>query len=594
MLKIIRVFLSFSALVLITVFFRPVVVQAGVCDVYVYDSNYNKNNQVSTVCSGESKFTLTLRNFSGEILAGFKFELYEQGSDANGLPFPVKKVGGGTIDGSGQASFSFKPDQCKPYALKVWDKKQDLGEFWFFDAVHFTCDYNRSLIKNLPALKISLRDASGELKKNQRFSLYAQKYDADNNPVFEKNGLIANLETGASGQAVVYVAPYNIYRRGQTGFYALSMKDAANKDVFVYNISIPGDRDYSFSYSFSGVSGELRDINNHLLSAREVRLYEQLSSGSGYSLGKELAKKNTGADGRFQFEYPAGTYALAVKDDFNRNNIFWNVAIKSGSAYQKLILSSVNFSLSDAQGEELPREATIKIYSLMRAADGFFYRDKEIGSLKLTANRTGSSSLSSGPYLAVYVGKNNKEYGQTFYAQNGSSRAVKLIVSSKYFVSAGQSFKVSGSTVSQLGGTSTSSSASTAPAPVPSPGSLASRLRGRILLQVEGQGQAWYVNPLNGRKYYLGRPSDAFEIMRRFGLGISNSDFSSLEKNPYSWKQLAGRILLKTEDSGKAYYFDPVNFRLHYLGRPSDAFNVMRSQGLGIKNSDLSDIPSGS
>ena len=49
-------------------------------------------------------------------------------------------------------------------------------------------------------------------------------------------------------------------------------------------------------------------------------------------------------------------------------------------------------------------------------------------------------------------------------------------------------------------------------------------LKGRILLQVQDKGQAWYVNPLDNRRYYLGRPDDAFLVMRSLGLGVSNAD----------------------------------------------------------------------
>ena len=115
----------------------------------------------------------------------------------------------------------------------------------------------------------------------------------------------------------------------------------------------------------------------------------------------------------------------------------------------------------------------------------------------------------------------------------------------------------------------------------------ASSLSGRILLQVESHGEAWYVNPLNSRRYYLGRPDDAFKLMRSLGLGINNKDFSTLGGKT---SRLAGRILIKVEDSGRAYYFDPSNLRLYYLGRPDDAFRVMRQRGLGITNTDLSKI----
>lgn len=119
------------------------------------------------------------------------------------------------------------------------------------------------------------------------------------------------------------------------------------------------------------------------------------------------------------------------------------------------------------------------------------------------------------------------------------------------------------------------------------PPASAASLNGRILLQVQSHGEAWYLNPVNSRRYYLGRPEDAYDIMRLLGLGISNKDFSLINKNS---SRLAGRILIKVEDFGRAYYFDPSDLRLYYLGRPDDAYNIMRQRGLGITNSDLSKI----
>lgn len=117
---------------------------------------------------------------------------------------------------------------------------------------------------------------------------------------------------------------------------------------------------------------------------------------------------------------------------------------------------------------------------------------------------------------------------------------------------------------------------------------LGDKMKGRILLQVEAKGEAWYVDPGSSQRYYLGRPADAFEVMRKLGLGISNADFEKMkDKVP---ARLAGRILVKVQDKGQAYYADPVGLKLHYLGRPSDAFRVMRSLGLGISNHNLKSI----
>ena len=125
---------------------------------------------------------------------------------------------------------------------------------------------------------------------------------------------------------------------------------------------------------------------------------------------------------------------------------------------------------------------------------------------------------------------------------------------------------------------------------------LAKRLSGRILLQVQSKGEAWYVNPNTLKRYYLGRPSDAFRIMREQGLGITNTNLSKIpeptQKTALSrtLTHVSGRILLQVESHGEAWYVNPVTLKRHYLGRPHDAFRIMREQGLGITDSDLEKI----
>jgi hypothetical protein len=114
------------------------------------------------------------------------------------------------------------------------------------------------------------------------------------------------------------------------------------------------------------------------------------------------------------------------------------------------------------------------------------------------------------------------------------------------------------------------------------------RLRGRILLQVESHGEAWYINPDTGRRHYMGTAADAYQLMRRLGLGISNADFDRFGST--APQRLAGKILIKVEDHGKAYYVNPVDLSLHFLGSASDAYQVMRRLGLGVKNADLGTI----
>ncbi|MEA2065441.1 MAG: DKNYY domain-containing protein [Patescibacteria group bacterium] len=177
---------------------------------------------------------------------------------------------------------------------------------------------------------------------------------------------------------------------------------------------------------------------------------------------------------------------------------------------------------------------------------------------------------------------------------------------------------------------------------------LANSLKGKILLEVEKAGEAWYVNPNTLKRHYLGRPKDAFNLMQTLGLGISNSD---LEKIPVAemnmstccdddndglsfyfesafgtnrnlsdsdgdgisdkseilngynpigagklnWdtdfaKKQAGKILLQVENAGEAWYVNPDNNKRYFLGFPMSAFNVMRFLGLGISNRDIDNI----
>ena len=117
---------------------------------------------------------------------------------------------------------------------------------------------------------------------------------------------------------------------------------------------------------------------------------------------------------------------------------------------------------------------------------------------------------------------------------------------------------------------------------------LSIRLKGKIVLQVEDVGQAWYVDPVTAERAFLGRPADAFRIMRELGLGISEKDYNSFAG--YAPIRLSGKILLRVGANGEAYYVFPDDLKMHYLGRPVDAFNIMREKGLGIKNFDLNTI----
>ena len=122
----------------------------------------------------------------------------------------------------------------------------------------------------------------------------------------------------------------------------------------------------------------------------------------------------------------------------------------------------------------------------------------------------------------------------------------------------------------------------------------ANRLKGYILLQVESYGEAWYLNPTDSKRYYMKDGPVAYNMMRKFGLGITNSDLAKLQAGNLTLvNRLKGRIVLQVENHGEAYYINPKDGKTHYMADGAAAYQIMRNLSLGITNSDLDKIASG-
>jgi SH3-like domain-containing protein len=136
-----------------------------------------------------------------------------------------------------------------------------------------------------------------------------------------------------------------------------------------------------------------------------------------------------------------------------------------------------------------------------------------------------------------------------------------------------------------------SGSATPAPTPAASDSTILSKTKGHILLQVEKHGEAWYVDPITAKRYYMKDGPTAYQMMRSFGLGVSEKDYESMKAGNLTLKnKLRGRIMLRAQAKGEAYYIHPKDLKMYYLQNGEEAYKVMRLYSLGITDADLNKL----
>jgi subtilisin family serine protease len=140
---------------------------------------------------------------------------------------------------------------------------------------------------------------------------------------------------------------------------------------------------------------------------------------------------------------------------------------------------------------------------------------------------------------------------------------------------------------------------------------LIKKLVGRILLQVEQKGQAWYLDPSSLKRYYLADGDSAYQALRKFGLGVRNNDLIKIPvstksvlpnnyiittKPAYSTSlrsKLKGKIVIQTEGHGEAWYINPADGTRYYLANGEEAYQIMRNLSLGLSDLNIHKITVG-
>lgn len=116
--------------------------------------------------------------------------------------------------------------------------------------------------------------------------------------------------------------------------------------------------------------------------------------------------------------------------------------------------------------------------------------------------------------------------------------------------------------------------------------------RGKVLLDVEGRGQLWYVDPFTGRRYAISRGDDISAAARTLGRGISERDAAALPGSATA-RSLAGSFFIHTELRGAISYLNPRTLKLEQLTADAAGIQALARIATGIRQRDLEGIPAG-
>ncbi len=324
----------------------------------------------------------------------------------------------------------------------------------------------------------------------------------------------------------------------------------------------------------------------------------------------------------------------AVKNDINKESDLM--------AFRTMINDGLNFTKNVSYEKSGSGQAILR-WSTNFISNGYVYYKKE-NTVDYLSTSTNSLSLDHEFLL------NSLEDSKYFFYINSKTDSGKKLESEVSYFDLGESTQVenigTGVNNNQGGIGSNFSSSGVVNEYQVKNKVMYEGLRGKIILTVEQNGEAYYVGPENENVYYLGRPKDAFGVMRDQGVGITNkdlykipiattksgadSDSDGLPDNledalgldalnadsdgdgygdgeelmgGYSpWgvgkqnidndfgKKQKGKILLQVENNGEAWYVNPNNGKRYFLGRPEDAFGIMRDLGLGVSDDNFNEL----
>lgn len=564
----------------------------------------------------KAKILVSLQNYEAKPLTDVQFRIYEQVRFGN-LTVPGKSLVAGTTDqylGVKEVEFELIEGQGN-YALMVENPSVQGADFWYFNGVYVTCGSDITVNQRLDSLRVRTRDAQGVLQKNIRFTVYNQGVNANNQPMVNES--LGTFNTNNAGQEIVYL-PSKEHSLEGIQYYAFSFRDSFGGEYYKYNIASVSGVVSPLDYNFSNLKVLARDsVTGDPIPNFKIDVYTQTDNDL---LGTLLTRISTDDNGVGYLRYPPGKYILQYEEANKSDKSFYNVLINEGKEtttyvdvdrasvgkcgvkstldvglrdWENKIAKNINFSLYQqmidpdsrpitgsrvAQGRidanglgqtvfyPLPAERYVLkachpndnygcfwYYDLHFSCDSELTLDKNVSSVELVL-RNSKGALVTGQRFKLYqkevdldgnlVVNKNKLITNTTLPGTGKSvfylapqdmlqanQEYMIVLDLTGGVQLKAAFKMEESAVTYLEYKISGNQLIRLSKSAVVDTSLTKKLAGRILLQVESRGEAWYVNPANFKRYYLGRPADAFAVMKGLSIGVSNKNLNRIKPN---------------------------------------------------------------
>ncbi|MFH0819442.1 MAG: hypothetical protein V1892_00225 [bacterium] len=356
--------------------------------------------KVAQAVTFQSIVNITAKDANYQTLTNINFNIYKQTTNVDGKKFPGDSVASGVIKESGIAQVKITFDTSKPvHIIKFYTKNANVAPIYYYD-VDLTNAYAYNLIARLSSLRLTLKDAEGNLLPGQKFNLYVQKGIS--------GGTYLKGETYATGLTMGVSGYYETFL-GE-GAYLMEIPLSNNLILQKGDIKVTKEQRIMVNYALSEILVTVKDENGVVTPKQKFSIYEQTNNTAGDpALGKLVLSSDTDTSGTRKLFLPPATYAIKFSLANNQSEILFNKILAESSLLDitystsglKLILKDVNDNCVKNKNVEvfIQKCATCGVIAGNRVASG---KTNESGEIIF--------KLSPGTYVVKISGANGFDY----------------------------------------------------------------------------------------------------------------------------------------------------------------------------------------